>query len=136
MVTVLASHLWLLLEKSLPKSCCSKKSQRNCHLTHNVDSAGTSVLLYCGDGIHSMAQEKCRVNQNTFIAFINLSKVFDTVRRELLWNILLKFSCPQRFANNSKCDHWRCQSFRVCTGMRKVFILALIHFNIYLLDSQ
>jgi len=47
-----------------------------------------------------LLQEKCREQyQNLFFAFIDLTKVFDTVNRTLLWGIglLSKFGCPAQF---------------------------------------
>jgi len=32
-----------------------------------------------------------------FIAFIDLTKAFDTVNRDLLWQVLSKFGCPPHF---------------------------------------
>ena len=45
-------------------------------------------------------QEKCREqHQDLFMAFVDLSKAFGTVSRELLWGILLKFGCLDTFLN-------------------------------------
>ena len=43
-------------------------------------------------------QEKCREqHQDIFLAFVDLTKAFDTVNRDLLWNILRKFGCHPTF---------------------------------------
>ena len=34
-----------------------------------------------------------------FMAFVDLSKAFETVQRELLWDVLLRFGCPNKFVN-------------------------------------
>ena len=40
-------------------------------------------------------QEKCcEQHQDIHLAFVNLTKAFDTVNRDLLWNILRQFGCP------------------------------------------
>ncbi|KAM3622945.1 uncharacterized protein V6R79_005228 [Siganus canaliculatus] len=45
-------------------------------------------------------QEKCREqHKDLFVAFIDLSKVLDTMNRELLWSVLVKFGCPAKFVN-------------------------------------
>ncbi len=45
-------------------------------------------------------QEKCREqHQDMFMAFVDLSKAFATVQRELLWDVLLRFGCPNKFVN-------------------------------------
>lgn len=42
-----------------------------------------------------LLQEKCREqHQDLYLAFIDLTKAFDTVIRELLWSVLRKFGCP------------------------------------------
>ena len=43
-------------------------------------------------------QEKCyEQHQDLCIAFVDLIKTFDTVNRDLHWNILRKFGCPPTF---------------------------------------
>ena len=43
-------------------------------------------------------QEKFREHhQDLYLAFVDLTKAFDTVNRDLLWNILRKYGCPPTF---------------------------------------
>ena len=43
-------------------------------------------------------QEECREqHQNLYMAFVDLTKAFDTVNRDLIWNILRKNGCPLTF---------------------------------------
>ena len=43
-------------------------------------------------------QEKCREqHQNLYLAFVDLTKAFDTVNQDLLMKILRKFGCPPTF---------------------------------------
>jgi len=45
-----------------------------------------------------LLQEKCREqNRDLYLAFIDLTKAFDTVNRDLLWQILRKFGCSPAF---------------------------------------
>ena len=45
-----------------------------------------------------LQQEKCREqHQSPFFAFIDSTKAFYTVNRELLWKVLSKFGCPPHF---------------------------------------
>lgn len=45
--------------------------------------------------IAQQLQEKCwEHHQDLFIAFVNLSKAFDTVQRELLWTSSLSLDAP------------------------------------------
>ena len=39
------------------------------------------------------------------MAFIDLSKAFDTVDRNMLWIVLAKFGCPEKFINMIKAFH-------------------------------
>ena len=36
-------------------------------------------------------------HQDLYMAFVDLTKAFDTVNRDFLWNILRKFGCPPTF---------------------------------------
>ena len=43
-------------------------------------------------------QEKCcEQHQDLYLVFVDLTNAFDTVNRDLLWNILRKFGCPPNF---------------------------------------
>ena len=45
-----------------------------------------------------LLQKKCREqHRDLFIAFIDLTKTFDTVKRDLLWKVLGKVGCPPHF---------------------------------------
>ncbi|XP_061891552.1 dickkopf-related protein 3b isoform X2 [Entelurus aequoreus] len=119
-----------ITEDLLPESQCGFRKNRS-----TVDMVFTTRQL----------QEKCREqHQDLFVAFIDLSKAFDTVNRELLWNILLKFGCPQKFVNILRQFHEGMMSrvtiggqesepFKVCTGVRQGCVLAPVLFNIFLL---
>jgi len=43
-------------------------------------------------------QEKCREqNRNLYMVFIDLTKAFDSVNRQGLWQVLRKIGCPEKF---------------------------------------
>ena len=43
-------------------------------------------------------QEKCQEqNVDLYMAFVDITKAFDTARREGLWKIMAKFGCPAKF---------------------------------------
>ena len=45
-------------------------------------------------------QEKCREQRkDLFMVFVDLSKAFDTVKRDLLWDVLMRIGCPIKFVN-------------------------------------
>lgn len=119
-----------ITESLLPESQCGFRNNRS-----TVDMVFTARQL----------QEKCREqHQDLFMAFVDLSKAFDTVQRDLLWDILLRFGCPSKFVNILRQFHdgmnarvtiggQESASFPVCTGVRQGCVLAPVLFNIFLL---
>ena len=89
-------------------------------------------------------QEKCcEQHQDLYLAFVNLTKAFDTVNRELLWNFLRKFGCPPTFIAILQQFHTgmcaqvvmagsQSSSFPVEVGMKQGCVLAPIIFNLLL----
>ena len=64
-------------------------------------------------------QEKCHEqNKDLYIAFIDLAKAFDTVNRELLWEILSKFGTPPKFLTILKKLHNNMTS-TICAGSER-----------------
>ena len=87
-------------------------------------------------------QEKCREqHEDIYLASIDLTKAFDTVNRDLLWNILRKFGCPptamlQQF-HTVMCAQvvMACSqsfSFPVEVGVKQGCVIAPIIFNLLL----
>jgi len=67
----------------MPESQCGFRRNRS-----TVDMIFVARLL----------QEKCREQHSSlYLAFIDLTKAFDTVNRTLLWDILSKFGCTPQF---------------------------------------
>ena len=87
-------------------------------------------------------QEKCREqHQDLYFAFVDLTKAFDTVNRDLLWNILRKFGCPPTFIAILQQFHTgmcaqvvmagsQSSSFPVEVGVKQGCVLAPIIFNL------
>ena len=61
------------------------------------------------------AGEESRASHDLYIAFIDLSKAFDSVNRELLWKYLCKFGVPPKFLSILQQLHDGMQA-RVLTG--------------------
>ena len=75
----------------LPESQCGFRAQR-----------GASDMIFSARQI----QEKCiEQNLNLYQCFIDLTKAFDTVNRVMLWKVLKKFGCPDKFVNLIKSLH-------------------------------
>jgi len=91
-----------------------------------------------------LLQEKFREqHRDLFIAFIDLTKAFDTVNRDLLWQVLGKFGCPPHFLS-ILCEFHTdmsahvvqegelSKSFGVNTGVKQSCVLAPVIFNLFL----
>ena len=90
-------------------------------------------------------QEKCREqHQDLCMAFVDLTKEFDTVNRDLLWNIRRKFGCPPTFIAiqqfhsgmfaNVVMAGSQSSSNPVEVGLKQVCVLSPIIFNLLLVS--
>lgn len=78
------------------------------------------------------------------MAFVDLSKAFDTVNRDLLWAVPLRVAYPQRFVNILQSFHkgmmaqvttgGQARPSKVYTGVRQGCVLAPVLFNIFLMS--
>ncbi|XP_064115083.1 uncharacterized protein LOC135221191 [Macrobrachium nipponense] len=80
---ILTTRLTPLAEKILPESQCGFRPAR-----------GTTDMVFSARQL----QEKCREQQKPlYMGFIDLTKAFDSVKRELLLEILSRYGCPPKF---------------------------------------
>ena len=80
---ILNNRLRPLAERVLPETQCGFRPAR-----------GTTDMIF---SIRQL-QEKCREQQQPlYMAFIDLTKAFDSVSRELLWDVLSAYGCPEKF---------------------------------------
>ena len=126
MLTRLLEHV---VDLVLPESQCGFRHERN-----TIDMIFVARLL----------QEKCREqHQDLYMAFVDLTKAFDTVNQDLLWNILRKFGCPPTFIAILQQFHTgmcaqvvmagsQSSSFPVEVGVKQGCVLAPIIFNLLL----
>ena len=82
-------------------------------------------------------------HQDLYLAFVDLTKAFDTVNRDLPWNMLRKFGCPPTFVailqqfHTGMCAHVvmagsQSSIFPVEVGVKQGCVLAPIIFNLLL----
>ena len=125
---ILLRRLVSISENVLPESQCGFRSERS-----TVDMVFAARQL----------MEKCREqHQDLYIAFVDLSKAFDSVDRKLLWEVLGKCGCPPRFVNIVRQLHdgmnvcvsvagELSEPFAVSRGVKQGCVLAPVLFNMY-----
>ena len=89
-------------------------------------------------------QEKCREqHQPLYLAFIDLSKAFDRVSRELLWDFLAQYGCPDKFIRILRLLHddmlarvltngGSSEPFKVTSGVKQGCVIAPTLFTIFI----
>ena len=99
-----------------------------------------SYFVYDMIFLAQQLQVKCSEQQDLYMVFVNLNTAFDTVSRDLLWNILRKFGCPPSFIamlqqfHSGMCAQVvmagsQSSSFPVDAGVKQGCVLAPIIFN-------
>jgi len=118
-------------ETVLPESQCGFRLGRS-----TIDMIFVARLL----------QEKCHEqHRRLYFAFINLTKVFDTVNRDLLGKVLAKFGCSSHFLTMLRefQDGMKARvvtggeesnSFEVFVGVKQGCVLAPVIFNLFLVQ--
>lgn len=57
------------------------------------------------------------LQKDLLMAFIDLSKAFDSISREALWKVLARFGCPLKFISVLRLLHNRMTAAVLCNGM-------------------
>ena len=101
MLTRLLEHV---VDLALPESQCGFR--RGC---------STIDMIFVA---WQLLENFCELHQDLFIAFVYLTRAFDTFNRDLLWNILCEFGCPPTFTTIS---YWY-----VCSSCHDLFSCLLL----------
>ena len=131
----LQAKVWLkrlikhVSEDLMPETQCGFRQNRS-----------TSDMIFAA----RQTLEKCREqNRQLHMCFIDLSKAFDTVDRTMLWEILRRSGCPNKFVRlirlihdgmeaRVKVGNLESESFGVSRGVKQGCVLAPVLFNIYI----
>ncbi|XP_060759866.1 uncharacterized protein LOC132870238 [Neoarius graeffei] len=127
---ILANRLLPLSEVILPESQCGFRPAR-----------GTSDMIFTARQL----QEKCREQHlPLYMAFIDLTKAFDSMNRPALWCILSKIGCREKYLKILRLLHddmtativgnGGCETapFKVHTGVKQGCIIAPTLFSIFI----
>ena len=115
-------------EQLMPETQCGFRSGRS-----------TVDMIFAARQVLEKTREQHR---DVFIAFVDLSKAFDSVDRELLWSVLKRCGCPPRFIRiiRGLHDGMRLrvryggdvsEPFAVTRGVKQGCVLAPVLFNMY-----
>ena len=74
-----------LVDDIYPESQCGFRSGR-----------GTIDMIF---SLHQVAEKVSEKNQEMYMVFVDLTKAFDTVNREALWQVLKKLGIPENMLN-------------------------------------
>ena len=126
---VLLNRLQPLSESIIPETQCGFRPGR-----------GTTDMIFSARQV----QEKCREQgRDLCLAFIDLTKAFDSVNREVLWACLARLGCPPKCVNITRqlhegmkgCvlyDGEQSGSFNINTGVKQGSVIAPTLFSMFL----
>ena len=116
------------VEKILPEAQCGFRKSRS-----------TADMIFAARQI----QEKClEKDKDLYMVFIDLTKAYDTVSRDLLWQLLKRYGIPDKIINILESFHSGMEGkvsrqgeilepFKINNGLRQGCVLAPVLFNIF-----
>ena len=125
---IILNRLIAVSEANLPEAQCGFRPGRS-----TVDMIFTVRQV----------QEKClEQNLEIYSVIIDLTKAFDTVNREALWDVLARYGCPPKFIQIIRLFHVdmtgqvlsngeKSDPFSISNGVKQGCVLALVLFNLF-----
>ena len=125
---IILNRLIAVFEANLPEAQCGFRPGRS-----TVDMIFTVRQV----------QEKClEQNLDLYSVFIDLTKAFDTVNREALWDVLARFDCSPKFIQIIRLFHVdmtgqvlsngeQSDPFFISNGVKQGCVLASVLFNLF-----
>ena len=116
-------------EDLMPETQCGFRQNRS-----------TSDMIFAARQILEKSREQYR---DLHMCFIDLSKAFDTVERSMLWEVLRRSGCPEKFVSlirqihdgmeaRVKVSDLESEPFGVSRGVKQGCTLAPVLFNLYI----
>jgi len=92
-----------------------------CRFWHN---SSTTDRIFC---IHQILDKKLEYNEAVHQLFIDFRKAYDSVRREVLYNILIEFGIPMKLVRPTKvCLTETYSRVRVGKNLSDMFLLGMV----------
>ena len=91
-----------IVDRVCPESQCGFRRER-----------GTVDMVFV---VRQLQEKRREQNRNMCIAFIDLTKAFDTVDRDLFWIVMRRFGCPRKFVAIVRAFHTNMEASVVVGG--------------------
>ena len=116
-------------EDLMPETQCGFRQNRS-----------TSDMIFAA---RQILEKSCEQYRDRHMCFVDLSNAFDTVERSMLWEVLRRSGCPEKFVNlirrlqdgmesRVRVGDLVSESFGVLRVMKQGCILAPVLFNLYI----
>lgn len=126
---VMSNRLLPYLDKLLPQSQCGFRPNRS-----------TIDMIFA---LRQLQEKVIEQQEELHVAFVDITKAFDSIDRNTLWKIMFRFGIPSKFVAICKSLHvnnWSrvahngkiTDPFQTHTGVRQGCVLAPLLFNIFM----
>ena len=133
---IILNRLIAVSEANIPEAQCGFRPEAQCGFRPGRSTVDMVFTV-------RQVQEKClEQNLDLYTVFIDLTKAFDTVNREALWDVLARYGCPPKFIQIIRLFHVdmtgqvltngeQSDPFSISNGVKQGCVLAPVLFNLY-----